>query len=290
MKDGEMMKIDSTTKLYALIGHPISKSLSPEIHNYSFEKNNINARYLALDVPEDSLEKAVEGIRHLGIGGVNVTIPHKVNIIRYLDDLDEEAKLLGAVNTVKNENGRLIGYNTDGKGFVNVLKDKNIKIKNETIAILGAGGAARAISIILAKEEIKKIVIFNRTLEKAKTIIDEIKDKFPKVQGVYESLDTENFNFNEIDILINCTSVGMYPKSQDIPIDPKTLSKEAIICDIVYKPLETRLLKEAKEYGQTTIGGLNMLIYQGILSEEIWLDRTIDKDIVIEWFKEKIEV
>ena len=284
------MKIDSTTKLYALIGHPISKSLSPEIHNYSFEKNDINARYLALDVAEDSLEKAIEGIRHLGIDGINVTIPHKVNIIKYLDGLDEEAQLLGAVNTVKNESGKLIGYNTDGKGFVNVLKDKNIAIKDKTIAILGAGGAARAISMILAKEEIKRIVIFNRTLEKAKSIIEEIKDKFPEVQCLYEKLDTENFDFKDVDILINCTSIGMYPNSEQSPIDPKILSKDAVVCDIVYKPLETKLLKEAKKCGQTTIGGLNMLIYQGILSEEIWLDRKIDKGIVIEWFKEKIEV
>ena len=289
MKDGEMMEIDSRTKLYALIGHPISKSLSPEIHNYSFKKNDINAKYLALDVSEESLEQAVEGIRHLGIGGCNVTIPHKVNISKYLDELDDEAKLLGAVNTVKNENGKLIGYNTDGKGFVNVLKDKDIDIRNKTVAVLGAGGAARAISIILAKEGIDKIVIFNRTLEKAKTIIDEIVDKFPKIEGIYESLESDSFNFKDIDILINCTSVGMYPNSDETPIDPKILSKEAIVCDIVYKPLETRLLKDAKEYGQTTIGGLNMLIYQGILSEEIWLDRVMDKDIVIEWFREKIE-
>lgn len=290
MKDGEKMKIDSSTSLYCLIGHPISKSLSPEIHNYSFDKNNINAKYLAFDVAEDNLKQAIEGIRNLGIKGCNVTIPHKVNIIKYLDEIDEEAKLLGAVNTVKNENGRLIGYNTDGKGFTNVLKDKGIEIKGKSVAILGAGGAARAISIILAKEEIKKIVVFNRTLEKAENIIKEIEDNFPKVKGVYKNLEEDEFNFEDIDIIVNCTSVGMDPNLDQTPIDPSILTKDTIVCDIVYKPLETKLLKLAKEQGQTAIGGLNMLIYQGILSEEIWLNKNIDKDLVIEWFKEKIEV
>ena len=282
------MQIDSSTKLYCLIGHPISKSLSPEIHNYSFDKNNINAKYVALDVPKESLKQAVEGIRHLGIGGVNVTIPHKVDIIKYLDELDEEAELLGAVNTVKNENGKLIGYNTDGRGFVNVLKDKGIEIKNKSIVILGAGGAARAISIMLAREGIKEITIFNRTLQKAKVIIDEIADKFPKVKGLCNTLEDNQSNLKNTDILINCTSIGMYPNSEEMPIDPKVLSSDTIVCDIVYKPLETKLLKSAKELGQTTIDGLNMLIYQGILSEEIWLERSIDKEKVIEWFKEKI--
>lgn len=284
------MKIDSNTKLYCLLGHPVSKSLSPEIHNYSFEKNNINARYLAMDVRKEGLREAVEGVRHLGIGGFNVTIPHKIDIIKHLDSLDDEAKLLGAVNTVKNENGKLIGYNTDGRGFTDVLKDKKIDIKNKSIAILGAGGASRAISIVLAKEGIREITIFNRTVKKAKNIMDEIKEKFPKVRGVYQSLEIDDFDFTDVDILINCTSIGMYPNLDEMPIDPKRLSKDTIVCDIVYKPLETKLIKRAKEYGQITVHGLNMLIYQGILSEEIWLDRSIDKNLVIEWFKDKIEI
>ena len=282
------MTIDSSTKLYCLIGHPVSKSLSPEIHNYSFEKNNINARYLAMDVSKEGLKSAVEGIRHLGIGGCNVTIPHKVDIIKHLDSLNEEAKLLGAVNTVKNEDGKLVGYNTDGLGFTDVLKDKDIEVRNKSIAILGAGGASRAISIMLAKQGIKDIVIFNRTVEKAKVIIDEIKDKFPKVEGEYKSLEKDDLDFKDIDILINSTSIGMYPNSDEMPLDPKVLSKDTIVCDIVYKPLETKLIKEAKKQGNTTVPGLDMLIYQGILSEEIWLDRSMDKNIVVEWFKEKI--
>ena len=282
------MVIDSNTKLYCLIGDPVSKSLSPEIHNYSFDENNINARYLALNVIEEGLEKAINGMRHLGISGFNVTIPHKVDIIKYLDDLDDEAKFLGAVNTVKNENGKLIGYNTDGKGFINVLKDKDIDIKNKTVAILGAGGAARAISIMFANEEVKKIIIFNRTIEKAKAVIEEIEKKFPKVVGVCEYLESENKNLKNIDILVNCTSIGMYPETDEMPINPKVLSKQTVVCDIVYKPLETELLKRAKELGHTVIGGLNMLIYQAILSEEIWMNKSINKEIVIDYFKNKL--
>lgn len=287
-KDGIKLKIDSNTKLYCLIGDPVSKSLSPEIHNYSFSENEINSKYVALNVLKGGLKEAINGIRHLGIEGFNVTIPHKVDIIKHLDDIDEEAKFLGAVNTVKNENGKLIGYNTDGKGFINVLKDKNVDIKNKTVAILGAGGAARAISIMLAKEGIKKIIVFNRTAEKAKAVIEEIAEKFPKVVGSYEKLEMNSSNLKNIDILINCTSVGMYPKSDEMPIDPEMLSSETVVCDIVYKPLETKLLKRAKELGHITIDGLNMLIYQAILSEEIWFNQLIDKAIVIDYFKKKI--
>lgn len=282
------MQIDSSTKLYCLIGNPVSKSLSPEIHNYSFDKNEVNAKYLALNVLEEGLEEAVKGMRQLGIEGFNVTIPHKVEIIKYLDGVDEEAKMLGAVNTVKNENGKLIGYNTDAKGFINVLKDKNIEIKDKTVAVLGAGGAARAISIMLAKEEVKKIRVFNRTIEKAEVIIKEIEGKFSKVLGSAEKLDVDDCDLKNIDILINCTSVGMHPKSDEMPIDPVRLSKKTVVCDIVYKPLETKLLKIAKDQGHMVIDGLNMLIYQAILSEEIWLDKSINKDIVIDYFKEKI--
>ncbi|AFS78375.1 shikimate 5-dehydrogenase AroE [Gottschalkia acidurici 9a] len=282
------MIIDANTNLYCLIGHPISKSLSPEIHNYSFKKNGINAKYIALDVSTEDLEDAVKGIKALGIRGCNVTIPHKIDIIKYLDEIDEEAELLGAVNTVKNENGKLIGYNTDGRGFVQVLKDKNIEIKNKNIAVLGAGGAARAISIILAKEGINQITIFNRTIEKAKIIIDEIKEKFPDVTGMYSSLESNKYDLSSVDILINCTSIGMYPNIDEMPVDPSIFPRQTVICDIVYKPLKTKLLEMSEKNGNIAIGGLDMLIYQGILSEEIWLQKNIDKDLVIEWIKEKI--
>ncbi|KNF09862.1 shikimate dehydrogenase AroE [Gottschalkia purinilytica] len=281
------MQIDSNTKLYCLIGHPISKSLSPDIHNYSFEQNNINAKYMAFDVLEENLESSIKGIKALGINGFNVTIPHKVNIIKYLDDIDEEAKLLGAVNTVKNVNGKLIGFNTDGRGFIQVLKDKNIKIKDKNILMIGAGGAARAISIILAKEGINKIKILNRTKEKSIEIINEIKEKFPNVIGTYGTLSENREEISDTDIAINCTSIGMYPDVNCLPIDPNIFPNDTIVCDIVYKPLLTKFLKVSQEIGLDTIGGLDMLIYQGILSEEIWLEKNVDKNMVINWFKKR---
>jgi len=267
------MIIDADTKLFCLIGHPISKSLSPFIHNYSFEHNEINARYVAFDVDEDALEDAVKGIKALNIHGFNVTIPHKVEVIKFLDEIDEEANLLGAVNTVKNVNGKLVGYNTDGRGFIRALQNNNIDIKGKNITIIGAGGAARAIAMIMAKDGVRSIQVANRTVEKAKIIANEISSKLSKVITAWT--DIKNISTVDIDIVINCTSVGMYPDVESLIIDPCIFNKNTLMCDIVYKPALTKFLNVAKQNGYRIMGGLDMLIYQALLSEEIWLNKKI---------------
>lgn len=274
------MSIDADTKLFCLLGHPISKSLSPIIHNYSFEENEVNARYVAFDVDKNALKYAVNGIKALNIQGFNVTIPHKVDIIKLLDEIDEEANLLGAVNTVKNVNGKLTGFNTDGRGFIQALQNNNIDIKDKNITIIGAGGAARAITMTMAKDGARSIQVANRTVEKAKKIAYEISSKFQNV--VTSWTDIQNINTVDMDIVVNCTSVGMYPDAESFIIDPCIFNKNALICDIVYKPTLTKFLNVAKQSGYRIMGGIDMLIYQAILSEQIWLDKKINSKLFTE--------
>mgnify|MGYP001165967443 CR=1 FL=1 len=262
------LNIDWNTDVYCLIGNPISKSLSPKIHNYIFSLNNKNSVYLAFKV-EENLKTVIHSFRALNIKGFNVTIPYKVEIMKYLDEIEEDAKVLGAVNTVKNVNGKLVGYNTDGTGFIESLKKEGIKIENKNFIILGSGGASQAISKKLAMEGAKKIVILNRTVEKATTLGKSIKNMFNQVDVYCDSLDNV-YKYLETDVVINCTSIGMYPKESLSPVDSTIFNKNTVICDIIYKPIETKFLRDAKQNNAKTIGGLSMLINQAILSQQIW--------------------
>lgn len=280
------MEMTYNTKLYCLIGNPVEKSLSPLIHNYSFKKNNIDGVYLTFKIEEDNIKNFIDTVRTLDIKGFNVTIPHKVKIMEYLDEIEENAKKLGAVNTVKNIDGKLIGYNTDGLGYIKMIKEKNVSIIDSNILILGAGGAARGIIFSLLKEKPKKILILNRTLSKAEDIKKELENKNTKIE--IDILDNEKLDLKEYSLVINCTAVGMEPKIEETPIEVERLSKEAVVTDIIYKPLETKLLKESKKQGNKVIGGIGMLINQGLLSEEIWTATNIDSEEIINYIKEKI--
>lgn len=265
------MKITCNTEIYCLIGHPISKSLSPIIHNTFYQANNINNVYLAFDVKSKDLETIVNSFKTLDIKGFNVTLPHKKAIIKYLDGISEQAKIIGAVNTVKNENGKLIGYNTDGIGFLKSLKLESIDIKNKNILILGAGGAANAISTSVSLSNAKKIFIANRTKIKAKMLSKKIQRQTTEIIIGYGDLELKDLSKKEIDMVINCTSVGMYPHIQEVPIKLDGFSKDLIVYDIIYKPKKTKLIKHAEDKGFCAIGGLSMLINQALYSQEIWL-------------------
>ena len=264
------MNIDWDTDVYCLIGNPISKSLSPKIHNYIFSLNKENAVYLAFKVESADLKTVIEGFRSLNIKGFNVTIPYKVEIMKYLDEIDGEARVLGAVNTVKNINGKLIGYNTDGSGFIKSLTKEGIKIKNKSFLILGAGGASQAISKKLAIEGAKKVVILNRTVKKAESLGRSLISMFQSLEVYWDSLNNV-YNYLDINVVINCTSVGMYPNENISPVDSTIFNKNTVICDIIYKPVETKFLRDANQNKAKTIGGLSMLVYQAILSQQIWL-------------------
>lgn len=283
------MEITYETDLFCLIGDPVEKSLSPVIHNYSFKKNNIDGVYLNFKIEKNCINDFINTVRVLNIKGFNVTIPHKTDILEYLDEIDEKAKKLGAVNTVKNENGKLIGYNTDGIGYLRMLEEERVNVKGSKILIVGAGGAARGIIFSLIEEKPEKILILNRTLSKAENIQNELKlleEKTTKIE--IDTLDNKDLDLNEYELIINCTAIGMYPHVDEVPIEIDRLSKEAVITDIIYKPLETKLLKEAKNRGNKVIGGIGMLINQGLLSEEIWTEKNIDSKEIVNYIKEKI--
>ncbi|SCG83286.1 shikimate 5-dehydrogenase [Proteiniborus sp. DW1] len=283
------MKIDSDTKLYCLIGNPISKSLSPLIHNSIFEYNSINAKYLAFNIDNSAaLEKVVHGLRALKVKGFNVTMPYKIEIMRYLDEIDEKAKILGAINTVLNIDGKLIGFNTDGDGFIKSLKDKEIDIKGKKALLVGAGGAAHSIAVSLAYEGIKEIIIVNRNIQNAHKLQKLIKSIYPNVHVRCYKLEQEEDIPKDIELLVNTTPIGMYPNIEDIPISPSRFNSRTLFYDIIYKPLNTKFILEAGELGYETINGIDMLINQAIYSQEIWNKELFDEKTDWLYIKDKI--
>lgn len=245
------------TKLYGLIGKPVEHSLSPAIHNALFKKHKINAIYLPFEV--DDLESAVKGARALGIQGLNVTMPYKERILEFLDGISDDANVIGSVNTIVNREGKFVGYNTDGIGVLKALK-RFVEIKNKRILVLGAGGAGRAIAYTLSK--LTEVVVLNRTERKAKEL-----EKFG-VKGEKLSKGRLEYYSSWADIVINATPIGM--NEDRSPVPGELLRKNQVVFDIVYSPLETRLLREAREAGCLTIDGLWMLVYQGAESFRLW--------------------
>lgn len=255
-------------KLYGLVGNPIEHSKSPHMHNTCFQELGIAAFYHAFNVAPNQLQDAIKGMKALGLAGFNVTIPHKIECMNYLDEIDELALKIGAVNTVANKNGKLVGYNTDGLGFVKSLKElTNDSLDNKQILLIGAGGAARSIYMSLASYGVKQVDICNRTVSRAEDII---KDCTYSVSSKVKSLDEAEILLGEYDIIVNTTSIGMYPHINEMPISIEQLRKNTIVSDIIYNPLETKLLKEAKTRGAITQNGLGMFVYQGALAFEIW--------------------
>jgi len=262
------MNINSSTKTICLLGHPIKHSFSPTIHNYLFKKYLKNNIYVCFDVEEDKLKDSIFGIKALDIRGCNVTIPHKVNIIKYLDSIDENAKLIGAVNTINNKGGILKGYNTDGIGFVKSILDKNYEIKNKKAMIIGAGGACRSIAIELAANGVKSIEIRNRSLERANEIIKSINDNFNTYAKCSKDA-IDGSSLMNVDILINTTPIGM--ENDLCPIDTNIkIDKNLLVCDIVYKPQDTVFLKWARKNNLDIIYGIDMLINQAFEAFKIW--------------------
>jgi shikimate dehydrogenase len=255
-------------KLYGVMGDPISHSMSPIMHNSAFNQLGISAKYMAFHVTPDRLPSAVDGIRGLGISGINVTIPHKVSIMNHLDEIDPLALKIGAVNTVVNENGKLKGYNTDGVGFVHGLKEllREVNISSQSILLIGAGGAAKAIYFSLLADGVHNIDIANRTVTNAQNLINSQSASYSKAL----SLENAEQALANYDIVINTTSIGMYPIVDEVPIELGKLKNGAVISDIIYNPLETKWLKQARELGAVTQNGVDMFIYQGALSFEKW--------------------
>ena len=265
------MDINGKTKLLCLIGNPIEHSFSPKIHNYLIKKNSLNMKYVCFNVKNHELENSIRGIKALGIKGFNVTIPHKVEIMKFLDEVDKNALLIGAVNTVKNEDGKLIGYNTDGVGFVKSITDKGYDICNKKVLIIGAGGAARSIAIEMASNGAKEINLRNRSIKNAKQICDILIDNF-SIKSNCSTDDITKKDLESIDIIINTTPIGMDKDKDSCPIDEsiELINKDILVCDIVYNPHETRFISWAKKNNLGTIYGIDMLINQAIQGFNIW--------------------
>jgi len=262
--------ISSKTKLFAIIGDQVERSLSPAMHNAAFKALGLDCRYIAIQVPKGTLADVVKAIRRLRITGFNVTHPHKVEIVRLLDGLDESARLVGAVNTVKIERGKLIGYNTDGAGAALALEREAGKLAGRRAVLLGAGGAARAIAFSLVKAG-AKLTLANRTAAKARGLAAEIKRKLG-VEVAVVSIRKRALTdaIKQADLIVNATTIGMAPNVNETLATAGMMHRKLVVNDIVYEPLQTRLLREAKRAGAKTVNGLGMLVNQGALALEIW--------------------
>ncbi len=261
------MFIDQQTGLYGIIGHPLGHTLSPVMHNAAFSASGINAVYLAFE--SKRIEECLAGMRGLGVRGLSVTIPHKSTVIPLLEKVDDMAERIGAVNTIVNRDGKLVGYNTDAAGALKALEEKT-KLEGKKGLVVGAGGAARAIGFIL-KERGVQLTIANRSSDRGERLSGALNCKFLPLK------DLESF---VADILIQTTPVGMYPAVEECPLSPRILNREMIVMDVVYNPLETKLLKKAKSIGCTTIDGLSMFIHQGAEQFRLWTDRVPPIDVM----------
>jgi len=268
--------INTKTELLGLLGNPLEHSFSPKMHNKTYEKNSMNYLYLPLEIEEENIEDVLKGIKHMKFIGFNVTIPYKIKIMKFLDEIDTLAKKIGSVNTVKITNGKLIGFNTDGSGFVKSLQiDSKIDVNKNKFLLLGAGGASRSIAMTLADRGAEKILIANRTVEKAKELSTEVNSKVRKCCSYVDinSIKKMKESTNIVDVIINTTSLGMYPNIEGCPINTELLLKKHLVADIVYNPVKTKLLKEAENKGCKIQNGLGMLINQAAEAFEIWTDK-----------------
>ena len=282
-------RISGTTGLLALIGSPVGHSGSPAMYNYSFEKLGLDYAYVAFDIKENEVKDALAAMKLFNMRGCNVTMPDKMEAAKYVDELSPAAKIIGAVNTIVNNDGTLKGYITDGEGFVDNLKDHGIDIRGKKLTVAGGGGAATAIQVQCALDGAAEITIFNmkdaffpRTLETA----EKIRAAADVVVNVYDIADTAKMTeeIKDSDIFVNATIVGMKPmEDQSVVKDLSAFHEKLVVCDAVYNPEETKLLREAKAAGCTCIGGKGMLLWQGVSAFKLYTGM----DMPVEEVKEK---
>ena len=270
------MEVDSSTRLCCLIGHPVKHSVSPQMHNAAFKELGLNCIYLVFDVLEESLGEAVNGLRSIGVLGFNVTIPHKIRIIKFLDELDGSAKLVKAVNTVIRRDDKLIGYNTDLYGVERVLREVD-ELNRDLGLIIGAGGAGRASAIALTNLGFSEIIIANRTFERASNLAEQILELGFSAKPI-PLTDLPRYA-SSANLIINATPLGMAPSLiSETPLKRDHIRRNSIVLDLVYNPLRTRLLIEAERAGACTISGLKVLAAQGAEAFKLWtgIDPPID--------------
>lgn len=283
-------RISGHTGLLALIGSPVGHSGSPAMHNYSFERLGLDYAYVAFDIQVEEVADAIAAMKTFKMRGFNVTMPCKIEAAKYMDELSPAAQIIGAVNTIVNEDGKLVGHITDGTGFVDNLKDHGVDIKGKKMTIIGGGGAATAIQVQCAMDGARELSIFKRqdaSLARTLEIVEKIRASVPEcVVNVYDTADVAKMTEEilDSDILVNGTIVGMKPMDEESPVkDLSAFHKDLVVCDIVYNPIETKLLCEAKEAGCKCVGGKGMLLWQGVAAFKLFTG----KDMPVEEVKAK---
>lgn len=257
-----------THLLLGVMGDPILHSKSPAMHNAALKATGVPGTYVPLHVTNNNLKDAIQGVRALEFRGVNVTVPHKVEVMKYVDVIDEGARYIGAVNTIVNDGGVLTGYNTDGIGYIRSLKEEALAdLGGKNVLVLGSGGAARGVIYALLKEGPSKVIVANRTASKA----DELAQEWSHLGNMKGcSMDEVQKYIKEIDLLINTTSVGMYPNIGDSPIEADLIPEGIVVSDLIYNPLKTEILHQAEKKGCVIHNGLGMFVYQGGYAFEYW--------------------
>jgi shikimate dehydrogenase len=274
------MGIRGKTKVCGVIGDPIEHTLSPIMHNAAFTALNLDYVFLAFKVKPAKLENAIDGMRALNIRGLNVTMPHKTSVLNFLDRIDLSAQIVNSVNTILNRENKLFGFNTDGIGALKALRENGVEPKGKKVLLLGAGGAARAISYAIVKES-DELTVLNRNVKQAQELARFL-EKTANKKIVAGSLSTKDIqqNLQDSDILINATSIGMKPRAEESLVVPKLLRDNLVVMDIVYNPLETKLAKDAKAAGSKVVSGIEMLIYQGAASFELWTSKSAPVEVM----------
>ena len=281
------MIISGKTHVFAVIGDPIEHTLSPTMHNAAFEHLNLNMIFLAFRVTPDQLDHAIKGVRALGIRGLNVTMPHKNSVTMFVDDADASVRFLHAANTILNQDGRLRGFNTDGIGAVRALKNNGMELSGKRVILLGAGGAAKAIAFALAKEA-EELCILNRDVAKARDLAGLLEPWGKNIEADELTPSQIREKLQNSDLLINATSVGMAPNTHESLVNPRWLRPSLCVMDIVYNPVETKLIRDAKAMDAKTINGVEMLLYQGAASFEIWMGCKAPVDVMRAALLEKL--
>ena len=284
------MKIDGYTRLAAVVANPIKHSISPFIHNKAFEATHTNGVYVAWEVEVTDLAETVANIRRYQMYGINLSMPYKEQVISYLDQLSEEARLIGAVNTVVNREGTLIGYNTDGKGFFKSLP--SFKISGKRMVLLGAGGAAKAILAQAILDGVSQVSVFVRSasIEKTRPYLEKLQNEtgFKVDLFALEDVSELQARITDSDLLVNATSVGMDGVSLPIPISI-VLPEKLLVADVIYQPFETPFLKWARNQDNHAVNGLGMLLYQAAEAFQLWTGKEMPTDQIWELLKQKYQ-
>lgn len=267
--------ITAQTRPLGLIGYPVAHSKSPQMMNAALQKQQQPYVYMAYNIAPEHLAEAVQGMKRLGFRGWNVTVPHKIAIMDYLDEVDPIAQAIGAVNTVYNRNGRWIGTNTDGRGYLRSLPSSwREALTDQHVVLIGAGGAARAVGYTLAREGVQRMTILNRTLSKAESLAQHLSQWCSQLDAVDLTSSQASHAIANATFIVNTTSVGMHPQTEATPINPQWLPKKGFVSDLIYAPAKTALLQAAEAKGLTIHNGQGMLLYQAVIAYEHWIEQT----------------